>query len=367
MANDLSEKNKTTPARTEDIVALLHSKGLIGGSGWQAERLAGDGSNRQFYRIRKNGRDSFLAVLPPHAPGIPATPYPGLAEAEAAYHIGRHLHSYGIPVPEIIAFESRSGIILFEDLGDTLLHDKILARDHLAPDIKRYYEEAVGMLVRMQVLAGKGFDPNWCWDSPHYDRQLMLEKESAYFLDTFCRNYLGIKEFPSGLTVEFESLAARAGRQPSVFFLHRDFQSRNLMIHKGKIAVIDFQGARLGPLGYDLASLLIDPYASLSGEHQKELLELYLDILAKYIPLDRCEFAKGYAYLAIQRNLQILGAFAFLYRQRAKPFFGNYIGPALITLARQLAEPTGKDYPCLKGLVKRCLNLLEKSEIDKQP
>jgi len=258
-------------------------------------------------------------------------------------------------------------LLLFEDLGDTHLHDKILAESHLTPTIKQYYEEAVELLVRMQVLARKGFDPNWCWDSPQYDRQLMLEKESAYFQNAFCRNYLGIEEFSSGLGAEFGSLADQAGRQPSVFFLHRDFQSRNLMIHKEKIAVIDFQGARLGPLGYDLASLLIDPYASLSHEHQKELLELYLDILAKYISLDRCEFARRYAYLAIQRNLQILGAFAFLSQQRAKPFFRDYIGPALISLARQLAEPTGKDYPCLKGLVKKCLDLLRKSTVSKQP
>ena len=180
----------------------------------------------------------------------------------------------------------------------------------------------------MQVRGAEGFDPNWCWDTPSYDRALMLERESGYFLRAFWQDFLG-REEPSGLQEEFISLADQATLIPADYFLHRDFQSRNIMLHQDEACFIDFQGGRLGPLGYDLASLLIDPYVSISIDLQDELLELYLDTLEGLIPVDRGTFKEEYLLLALQRNLQIVGAFAFLSKQRKKVFFRQFLPPAI--------------------------------------
>jgi aminoglycoside/choline kinase family phosphotransferase len=100
--------------------------------------------------------------------------------------------------------------------------------------------------------------------------------------------------------------------------------------------VIDFQGGRLGPLQYDLASLLIDPYVELPQNLQDRLLSDYLTRLSEFVPVDRGRFLHAYEYCAINRNLQILGAFAFLSRQKGKKDFEPYIPPALKSLKQRL-------------------------------
>jgi aminoglycoside/choline kinase family phosphotransferase len=114
----------------------------------------------------------------------------------------------------------------------------------------------------------------------------------------------------------------------------------------------------LRPLGYDLASLLIDPYAQVPDQLQHELLEHYLEHLCKY-GLDEQAFLKGYPSLALQRNLQILGAFAFLSFQKQKIFFRQFILPATISLQQLLARKEGKDYPDLLKLTENILVMLE--------
>ena len=325
-------------------------------------RLSGDGSDRLFFRIKTAVESSFIGVMP--ANGRSTKTDKGRVEALAAFNIGTHLKKRGIAVPDIIEFDPQSGVILFEDLGDTLLHNILPERmqeDSLSwPETKKTYMDIIENLLFMQISGSVRFNRKWCWDTQRYDKKLMLDKESGYFKESFCRDLLGIENFPKGLTDEFKLLAGRAGRQPAVYFLHRDFQSRNLMVFNDEVRIIDFQGGRLGPLGYDLASLLIDPYAALPEDLQQELLEHYLYHLCKY-GLDELAFLKGYPSLAIQRNLQILGAFAFLSHQKEKIFFRQYLKPATLSLYQRLATKDGEDYPCLRSLTEQSLNLLEKS------
>ncbi len=337
----------------DNIIAVCQQFGFIDKKNWHAHMLAGDGSSRSFYRLRTNNTSVIVTVPPMNSDS--RIPDKAMAEAHSAYLIGRHLHSKGIPVPEILAFDDETGIIFFEDLGEELLHDRIIIADKYT--LRSMYKQAVTILVNMQFKGFQGFKPEWCWDSPVYDRKLMLHKESDYFIKAFCKNYLGLKTLHSGLIDEFELIAARAEKEPRIFFLHRDFQSRNLMVLKGEIRVIDFQGGRLGPLAYDLASLLIDPYTDLSNEFQEELFHHYLAI-AEGFGINKPNFISGYYYLALQRNLQILGAFAFLSQAKGKPFFRQYIKPAVITLNQHLAKKEGEDYPCLRKIAGECLHLL---------
>jgi hypothetical protein len=116
------------------------------------------------------------------------------------------------------------------------------------------------------------------------------------------------------------------------------------------LRLIDFQGARLGPLGYDVASLLIDPYVDLDPADQEAALRHYLNLLRERLPLDTDAFLESYHYLALSRNLQILGAFAFLTRVKGKLSFARSIPPALAGLKRRLAIRQG-DFPRLSRLL----------------
>src|SRR5210317_1108162 len=318
---------------------------------------SGDGSSRLFFTIKMKA-SSYCGVLPSKE-----DTQKGLAEAHSTFNIGSHLKKRGIPVPMIHGFDPVSGFILFEDLGETLLHNFLQNKkkgpaDVFGRETVEMYKEIIEMLLFMQISGSVRFDRKWCWDTQRYDKKLMLEKESGYFEQAFCRDLLGMNNFPDGLTDDFKLLAARAGRQQSVYFLHRDFQSRNLMISSGKVRIIDFQGGRLGPLGYDLASLLIDPYAQLPPEVQEELLEHYLEHLCTY-GLDDLAFLKGYKSLALQRNLQILGAFAFLSGQKRKVFFKQFILPATLSLHHLLIDSDGNNYPHLLKLTEKILIQLD--------
>lgn len=321
--------------------------------------LAGDGSSRLFFKIIIADDGSYCGVLPANE-----NPEKGMAEAHAAFKIGCHLTKRGISVPTIHGFDPENGFILFEDLGDTLLYDELDRKkkkhgEDVWEQFKETYKEIIELLLYMQISGSVRFDRKWCWDTQRYDKNLMLEKESGYFMQAFCQDFLGIKTFSAKLTDEFKKLASRSARQPAVYFLHRDFQTRNLMVYNGEIRIIDFQGGRLGPLGYDLASLLIDPYARIPYMVQQELLDHYQEHLCTY-GLDDLAFLKGYPCLALQRNLQILGAFAFLAKQRKKIFFKQFMLPATLSLQQLLAGPEGKNYPHLLKLTEKILTMLTK-------
>ena len=308
--------------------------------------LVPDGSSRRFFRLRGPDGMSLLAVLPP------ADDPNGLAEARAFQSIGRHLQACGAPVPAILGADSASGLTLCEDLGDRRLFEEVAEQGAAA--CLPLYEQAVRVLARMQVRAARGFDPAWCWDTPRYDRRLMQERESGYFLRACCTDLFGLPFDRAAVEAECVALSEAAAAAPADFFLHRDCQCRNLMVREGRVGFIDFQGGRLGPLAYDLASLLLDPYAALPATLQDHLATVYLDELNREIPYDPEQFRREYLLLALQRNLQILGAFAFLSQVRGKPFFARYLRPALVSLAALLASPGAAGFTALRTLTDQC-------------
>jgi aminoglycoside/choline kinase family phosphotransferase len=318
-------------------------------SGIQVQSMTPDGSLRRFCRLRRADGLSIIAVAPPEGDAA------GLAESLSGWHIGHHLWNSRAPVPRLFAFDRPSGLLVCEDLGDVRLHDLVTELGSSHARVERLYEQAVAALARMQVIAREKFDTSWCWDSPHYDRQVMLERESGYFLRALCQDLLQLSFDRQAVEQDFSVLAKLAVRADAGFFLHRDFQSRNIMVRHGKVFFIDYQAGRLGPAGYDLASLLIDPYADLPRPMQDNLLECYLDELTTHVPYERQQFTEEYMLLALQRNLQILGAFAFLSHQRGKPFFRKYLKPSLHALQQRLECISCRDFHPLKELTQQCL------------
>jgi aminoglycoside/choline kinase family phosphotransferase len=295
--------------------------------------LYSDGSQRQFHRFGDSkGLHTFILVENPPRTKV-------LSKENISYlKIGKHLFQKGLPVPEIYRFDLDQGLFILEDFGDHLIQDEILE----GKTRTKIYKKVIELLIKMQFDALNDFDTNWCYQTKQFDRYCMRVFESNYFKDAYLINYLGLKKDWPELEEPFEYLAQQAESAGMNSFLHRDFQSRNIMITPKGLGVIDWQGGRLGPFPYDLASLLIDPYVCLSHDEQVYLFEYYVDCLhiqgAEYIEIIK----RYYPYLAIQRNLQILGAYAFLSKVQGKSFFEQYIPPSLnslIYLLKQLNNP----------------------------
>ena len=180
-----------------------------------------------------------------------------------------------------------------------------------------------------------------------------MERELRYFYQSFLRDALGLKIPWGQVEEEFSLLAGRAGRvEERSFFLHRDFQSRNLMVKEGRLYVIDFQGSRKGPSQYDLAALLLDPYVQLPEPFAERLRLAHAERLRDATGIPVADFLEGYEQVALCRNLQIVAAYSFLTRVKGRRHFAGYLVPAYRTLQQMLGRPACKDYRFLRGLVR---------------
>ena len=123
------------------------------------------------------------------------------------------------------------------------------------------------------------------------------------------------------------------------------------MIKNHQVYFIDFQGGRFGPIQYDLASLLIDPYVKLPDIIQAKLLDYSIDTLSVMTAVEPEKFRRCFNCCSLTRNLQILGAFAFLSRVKGKPYFEDFIPAALQTLRSNLLAGRQDEFPALTAAV----------------
>ena len=312
-----------------------------------ARPLPPAGSSRALTRLSGDG-GSVVLVENPVAAGD------AVNENDSFAYLAAHLAGRGVPVPALLAYDRARGWLLVEDLGDRDLHAEVResragAGPAAAKRVAALYREALDALVRLQVDGAAGFDPSRTHNPPRYDVALMREWESGYFVREVVVHRLGLP-VPAGLDEELDRLARRAAEAGTALLLHRDYQSQNLKVRGGRVFVIDFQGARLGPPQYDLASLLLDPYADLPAPLREELLAHYLDRFTARTGADRGRFLGLFPAVASHRLMQALGAYAFLGLRRGKPAFLAHIPAALRLLAETLA-PLAGDAPHLAALV----------------
>lgn len=313
------------------------------GDGLTWVRLAGDGSDRSFVRVRGDNESAVLVIGPDPN------------ENRSYELIGRHLWQIGRFGPEFLASDPGSGLFLVEDLGDDLLQDLARGADGAAR-ISLYGRAAV-MLAEFHARALGGFDSDWCYQTRQYDRALILERETGYFMSAFVRGYLNLSGTSSSLAAEFEALAQEALNGTEVVLMHRDFQSRNILFKDDRPRIVDFQGARPGPPGYDLASLLYDPYVDLNEGLRDRILEAYIHHRSRLGPVDEDSFRRTYPLLAACRLLQALGAFGFLSRVKGKPEFERHIPAALRSLEGLLDRKELVFMTVLKTLVRKARSM----------
>lgn len=305
--------------------------------------LKGDGSDRRWFRLTAGSRSMIMADH-----GIRRQR--SMCEVDSFIDIGRHLYDNGLPVPRIYLYDRFSGIVFLEDLGDTDLQGRV-RRAGSEEEIVSCYTSVIDLIAKLSFTGAKRFDLSWTYQTPYYDTELIREKECRYFVDAFLNGYLGMEFRFEDLEDDFLSLAQRAIAFSITGFMHRDMQSRNIMIHRNKFYFIDFQGGRLGPIQYDIASLLVDPYVELPCRIKDRLLEYAAEALSLSAGIDPDRFKTGFRYCAVTRNLQMLGAFGYLSRVKGKTYFEDYIPGAVRTLKHTLSTFERAEFPNLKTVV----------------
>lgn len=339
----LSDKNldQMTHLQHEMLQFVCGALGLEKTTSIHTMPVATGGSVRSFHRIRY-GDDSSVIFM--H--------YDRCLEENNYYTaIAEFLREIDIPVPRIMAHDHARGFIVMEDIGDA---DLCSFRNEPWPVKYAIYRKALTIAQRLhsfpveefpseKVPLMEGFGP------------ALYRWERSYFFENFVQAVCGIELSSSdrdNLENELKDLSNRLeDTKPSL--VHRDFQSQNVMICKGELILIDFQGMRFGNSLYDLGSLLYDPYVSMTDDERMELLHNYYELR----PLGEWkDFQENFREVSAQRLMQALGAYGYLGLKRGLSEFLTYI-PAGIA---NLIDATTRTIrlPLLKNLALRCQQVL---------
>jgi hypothetical protein len=253
-------------------------------------------------------------------------------------------------LPHIYFHDTARGLILEEDLGSQTLN--ALAHQHKTwtPELETVYCSVLESLVLWQKI-----DPRLSTviASRAMDEEMFLW-ESDYFATHCVTEYFGCDRLLDTAWDAARRKLAHAAAGLQHVCIHRDFQSENIMIRKGSIRYVDFQGARLGPAGYDLASLLYDPYIDLiDSQTAKRLLDYYRSMSIR--PLSDEKFG----ICALQRLMQALGAYGNLSIHKGKERYRAFIPIALRRL-HEVAKTMG-EYPAIETVAAGCVEKLQKS------
>lgn len=238
----------------------------------------------------------------------------------------------GVRVPRVFADLSRKGCVLLEDLGDDTLF-KVLQRTP-REEWMPYYERAVDLLAAWQrAFPCTGEDRGLVY-SRSFDRKL-IRWELDHFREWGLEAWRALKGDArlSALEGDFDALADAVAAMPRVV-MHRDWQSKNLMLRRGEFVVIDFQDALVGPEPYDLVALLCDSYTSLTLEEQRTLIARHC---ANAGVDDRAAYEHRFWTQAAQRKLKDAGRFVYIDRVRKNASFLQYIPQSVAYADRALS------------------------------
>ena len=287
--------------------------------------LTGDASDRRYFRLLLQDGESIVLALYAGAIDFDTLPFANVAEL---------LHAVPLPVPAILGHSNAHGIVALEDLGDVTLQAHLgaaAATEHAA-----LYREAVALIDLLQRRGAELQSPRYLPYQVAFDVE-KLTWELEFFVRHFLEAYRGVA-LPAAerqvLSDEWRQMAGELAGEPRVL-CHRDYHSRNLMLHGGRLHIIDFQDARMGPDTYDLVSLLRDSYVDLSDIELDELIAYFLAL--KKLG-DAAAFRRRFDLMALQRNLKALGTFGYQTTTRKNPVYIQYIPRTLRYAQMNLAR-----------------------------
>ena len=305
------------------INQYLHQSGMAGLKS-AVIPLTGDASTRRYFR-----------VIPADGPSVVLALHEGPIEVATLpfINVAQLLQRMPLPVPAVVGHSDPLGILALEDLGDVTLQAHLGAgtlTEHAS-----LYRQAVAFI---DVMQRRGLD----LASPdHLPYRITFDVEKLtweldYFVRHFLEGYRGAVLSPAeraALAGEWAAIAGELAAEPRVL-CHRDYHSRNLMVHEGKLYIIDFQDARLGPDTYDLVSLLRDSYVDISDRELDDLIAYFAALRGI---ADASEFRRRFDLMSVQRNLKALGTFGYQTITRQNPVYIQYI-PRTLQYARTNLE-----------------------------
>jgi len=306
------------------------------------ESLTSDASTREYFRIKWEGGSAVACVYPESF----------VAGEQSFLDVTGLFRSNGLPVSEIYDFDEQLGIIVQEDLGNTILRDVLAEADEETRDV--LFDRAIALIARVQKATAAAYDSGSIASRLKFDSEKLL-----WELDFFTEHYFGtfkksglLSSRRDALRSEFVDLSRNLESRARVL-CHRDFHAANLMIDgQGVLRIIDHQDARIGSTAYDLVSLLLDrvtipPTAEwLAGKRRffiAERAEIGLE------RLDEADFSYEFRLQTIQRCLKAVGTFSFQSVNRGKTYFIPFIAPMFQIVLR--ATENLDRFPVLRDLL----------------
>jgi len=299
-------EDKLADKRLIEIHHWLDSQ--LSGEHYQLKPASSDASFRRYFRVSTSEKTLILMDAPPEK-----------EDTSSFIAIATFLYKHAIHVPEIIAKNTELGFLLITDFGSKAFLDELNT-----DSVDSLYRAAIDSLITIQSIEPDSLNV------ANYDRDL-LQQELDLFPSWFLERHLGITP-PSFLQTTFGMLINNALEQPQVI-VHRDYHSRNLMhTQDNSPGIIDFQDAVIGPITYDLASLLRDCYIAWPEEKLTELIHYYLSNahdngLLKEVTTQ--QFTRWFDLMGLQRHIKVLGIFCRLNYRDNKP---NYMNDLPLTL-----------------------------------
>jgi aminoglycoside/choline kinase family phosphotransferase len=275
--------------------------------------LTGDASDRRYFRIMRPDEPSIVLALHVGSIEFASLPFANVAEL---------LRQMPLPVPALLGHSDPLGIVALEDLGDVTLQAHLGAstpNEHAA-----LYRQAVAFI---EVLQRRGAEVDPDGYIPYriaFDVD-KLRWELDFFVKHFVEGYRGAvlsDAQRAAIGEEWSSIAGELAGEPRVL-CHRDYHSRNLMLHRDSLFIIDFQDARMGPDTYDLVSLLRDSYVDLVDREVDELIAYFLALTGRN--RHDLEFRRRFDVMALQRNLKALGTFGYQSIARRNTVYIQYM------------------------------------------
>jgi aminoglycoside/choline kinase family phosphotransferase len=272
------------------------------GTSFRLTPASEDASFRRYWRATLDGA-SYVAMDAP----------PDKEDCRPFVRIARMLADAGVHAPQVIAQDLGQGFLLLSDLGT-----RTYLQELNSGNATQLFADATDALLRWQLATRAG-------ELPPYDEAL-LRREMNLFPEWYVAKHL--KKSLSGeqkQTLEkiFALLVQSALAQPAVY-VHRDYMPRNLMVCEPNPGVLDFQDAVLGPITYDMVSLLRDAFISWEEERVLDWAARYWQqakSLGLPVDADFGEFWRALEWMGLQRHLKVLGIFARINYRDGKPTY----------------------------------------------
>jgi aminoglycoside/choline kinase family phosphotransferase len=284
----------------EQLVFFL--KDYFGSENISISQLQGDASSRIYFRVTYKGQ-SFILCKDSSSDNF-----------NRFLQAAKWLKSNEIPVPEIYREDKDNLLVLQEDLGSCSL--EYYRTVNPSPDIQQLLYQTIDIMVSVhQIPVNKEiFLYNWSFDKDKLKDELQMMR--TFFWQRF------LKQSWKAEHEEVFNFLHHLFQQIPYVLVHRDFHSRNIY-YKNHLYMIDFQDARLGPITYDLVSLLEDPYSPMGRKDKNNLKRYFFEKYSEHYSVE--ELSKWYNIVAIQRLFKILGSFTYLSYEKGKDGYLQYI------------------------------------------